>query len=71
MMTEPSVIVVLVDKEQRRMQMKVVDEMIDGQHWRAESVLKPLMRLPHIMRQLQHCLLSMERKMQHHRWLQH
>ena len=54
-------VVVLVDEEQRRMQMKVDDEIIDGQHWMAESVLKPLMRLPHLIRRLQHCLLSMHR----------
>ena len=43
-MTEPSVVVVLVNEEQQRTQMKVDEEIIDGQHRRAESVFKPLMR---------------------------
>ena len=42
-MTEPSVVVVLVDEVQRRTLMKVDEEIIDGQHWRAESVLKSSM----------------------------
>ncbi len=42
-MTEPSVVVVLVNEEQQRTQMKVDEEIINGQHWRAESVLKMLM----------------------------